>query len=114
MKDTIITMTLCALILASALYTSNTMGYAKGLDAHNEATSDYLYFSDYQSSYKLHKDSQFRTKRIEDITGVYYFIYIWYGDNSLVVEYSDTEIDGEFTFAKHWADSFTANFTEAL
>lgn len=72
----------------------------------NEPTSDYVEFSDYQSTYKLHRDSQYRIEQITDLTGTYYFIYLWHGYNHMVVEYSDTVIDGQFTFAKHWKDSF--------
>jgi hypothetical protein len=32
----------------------------------------------------------------------------------MVVEYEDTEIDGQFTFAKHWADSLTMIFDNKL
>lgn len=107
MKDKLINLSLATIILTCALYTAATIGYTKGYDKASEAPiSDYVTFSDYQSTYKLHKDSQYRVEQITDNFKVYYFIYLWHEGNHLVVEYSDTVIDGQFTFAKHWADSF--------
>ncbi len=97
---------------AYLLFASYITGYKVcEVDRASEATpSDYVEFCDYQSSYRLHKDTQYRVERITDITGTYYFVYLWHGNNHLVVEYSDTVIDGQFTFSKHWADSFVMNF----
>ena len=106
----IIDFTMGLILILSVIYVSNTMGYARGYDAHIEPQEDYVYFSDYKSSYKLHKDSTYRTEMIEDGFNVTYFIYIWHEDNYTVVEYQDTLIDGEFTFAKHWMQSFIMNF----
>jgi hypothetical protein len=107
MKDKLINLALLTMILASALYTAGTIGYTQGYGKASEApASDFVDFTDYKSDYHLHKDTQYHTERITDITGTYYFVYYWYGENRGVVEYSDTVIDGQFTFAKHWKDSF--------
>jgi hypothetical protein len=105
MKAINIILVVISLIWGALLFEG--MGYARGYDkASEQPTSDYIEFSDYQSSYRLHKDSQYRVEQITDNFKSYYFIYLWHEGNHMVVEYSDTVIDGQFTFAKHWADSF--------
>ena len=109
----IIDFIVATIFLISVGYFVYAAGYNNG-KLIQEPVSECVEFSDYKSSYKLHKDSMYRTERIEDSLGVTYFIYIWYKDNFTVIEYQDTLIDGEFTFAKHWHDSFIANFEEEL
>ena len=103
------------LILAYLLYCAGSIGYIiKANEAIQEPISDYISFTDYKSNYRLHRDTQFRTERIEDNNSTYYYIYLWHGNNNLVIEYTDTVIFGQFTTAAEWTESLTMNFEGGL
>ena len=98
-------------IVAYILYCAGSIGYTiKANEADNEPTSDYITFTDYKSDYRLHKDSQYRTEQITDEYGTTYYIYLWHENNHLVIEYSDTYIDGQLVTASEWTQSLTMIF----
>lgn len=99
------------LIIMAILLSSWYTAYIFGVNSVNkEPLSDYIIFSDYQSNYRLHKGTQYRTEHINNELGECWYIVTWHGDNQLIIEYTDTFIDGEYVSGSEWVESFIMNF----
>lgn len=71
-----------------------------------EPSSDYIVINDNINSYRIKDDCSYCIKRVKDVDGVAYLIYITSTDGDLMIEYTDQLIDGDLVTAEEWVESF--------
>ena len=98
-----------SLILTGLLLAAGYIGYTMN-EPNIEPVRDYVEFSDYKSDYFFNLPVDYHTERITEDNQEYWFIYVDTMNGRKVIEYSDTVIDGEFSSAWQWKESFIDNF----